>query len=97
MRLPLGLIARDATTTSLTLQKIATAAQLAASFNLTRVWSSTDATTADLTKLDLSNSSNTASWLYNNWQLESQLKSSSYNTLAMATDPFDPASASSTR
>lgn len=95
MRLPLDFKVLDATTTTLTLQRIATAAQLAASFNLSRVWSSTEATTADLTKLDLSNSSNTASWLYDNWQLESQLKSSSYNTLAMAPDPFDPALVSS--
>ncbi|ORY43254.1 hypothetical protein BCR35DRAFT_311225 [Leucosporidium creatinivorum] len=93
MRLPPGLIARDAaTTTTLMLQKIATAAQLAGSFNLSRVWSATEATTTDLRTLDLSNSSNTANWLYNNWQLESQMKSSSYNTLAMAPDPFDAAS-----
>lgn len=96
MWLPPGLVARDAaTTTTLTLQRIATAASLAASFNLSEVWSGGEATTADLMELDLANSSNAASWLLNNWQLESPLKPSSYNTLELAADPYDPASVSS--
>lgn len=75
-----------ATTSSLTLRRVATAAQLAASFNLSSVWSSTQPTRALLPAL--SNSTATAALLYKSWSLESPLRAAGSTPLSFVADPF---------
>lgn len=79
---PTTLVARAAAvTSSLTLHRQATAAALASSFSLTRVWTSNQPTTRDLPF----NTTSTVQWLLDYWSLERKV---STTDIEFVEDPF---------
>jgi hypothetical protein len=86
MWLPPALIPRAlSVTSSLTLNRIATAAELAGSFSLSRVWSSTEPTTRD----EPFSTNTTLEYLYDNWNLEGRrLGGGGVDTLNFVEDPY---------